>query len=99
MMPDYIEGAQAESLVEQIMQSVPADLPKTKRKKLIREKIKEAFHLQDGKMPHWVHGSDWPFGKSGKPLQYLSRKTHGELTVFLFRDVDTGETAEIEEYS
>lgn len=99
VMPDYIEGVQAELLVEKIIQSVPLDLAKTKRKKLIKETIKETFHLQDGKRPHWVQGSDWPFGKTGKPLKYISRKTEGELTVFLFRDVDTEEISEVKEYS
>lgn len=99
VLPDYIEGAQAESLIEKIIQSVPPELAKTKRKKLIKEKIREAFHLQDGKRPHWVQGSDWPFGKTGKPLKYLSRKTEGELTVFLFLDVDTEEITEVKEYS
>ncbi len=32
----------------------------------------------------WVQGSDWPFGKTGKPMKYLSRKTDGESTVFFF---------------
>lgn len=99
VMPDYIEGAQAELLVEEIMQSVSPDLPKTKRIKLIKEKIKQSFHLNDGKIPRWVQGSDWPFGKTGKPLKYISRKRNGELTVFLFQDVDTEEITEVQEYS
>jgi len=99
VMPDYIEGIQAEVLVEKIIQSIPVDLAKTKRNKLIKEKIKEVFHLNDGKRPYWVQGSDWPFSKTGKPLKYISRKTDGELTVFVFKDVDTEDITEVKEYS
>lgn len=99
VMPDYIEGMQAEALVEEIIKSIPYDLAKAKRNKLIKEKIKEAFHLNDGKRPYWVQGSDWPFSKTGKPLKYISKKTDGELAVFIFKDMDTEEITEIKEYS
>lgn len=99
IMPDYIEGVQAEALVEKIMQSIPSELSKTKQNQLIKEKIKEAFHLHNGKRPHWVQGSDWPFSETGKPLKYISRKTVGDFTVFLFQDVDTGDITEVKEYA
>lgn len=98
IMPDYIEGEQAESLIEELIQSVPEDLPKTKRKKLIKEKIKEAFHLEGRKYPHWAQSTDWPFSKCGKPLKYISQKTDGDLVELTFQDVDTGEIILVEDF-
>lgn len=97
-MPDCIEGKKAESLVEELIQSIPKDLPKTKRNRLIKEKIKVAFHLDDGPRPSWVQGSDWPFSETGKPLKYLSRKRYGDLVQYTFVDVETGETTVVEEF-
>ena len=98
VLPDCVEGEQAELLVEELIKSVPENLPKTKRNKLIKEKIKVTFHIDDGKKPSWVQGSDWPFSKTGRPLKYISRKIDGDMVVFTFKDVDSGEMSEVREY-
>ena len=96
--PDYINGEQAESLIDEIIQSVPETMSKTKRIKEIKAKIKEAFHVEDKKYPRWAQDTDWPFSKTGKPLKYLSRKTDGDLVQHTFVDVDTGEETIVEEF-
>lgn len=98
VMPDYINGEQAEALVDEIIQSVPETMPKTKRIKEIKAKIKEAFHLEDRKYPRWAQDTDWPFSKTGKPLKYVSQKTDGDLVKLKFIDVDTGEETIVEDF-
>ena len=96
--PDYINGEKAESLIQDILQSFPETMPKTKRIKEIKAKIKEAFHVEDRKYPRWAQDTDWPFSKMGKPLKYVSRKTDGDLVQHTFVDVDTGEETIVEEF-
>lgn len=98
VMPDYINGEQAESLIDGIIQSVPETMPKTKRLKEIKVKIRDAFHVEDRKYPRWVQDTDWPFSQTGKPLKYVSRKTDGDLVQHTFVDVDTGEETIVEEF-
>lgn len=98
VMPDYINGEQAEAFIDSIIQSVPETIPKTKRIKEIKAKIKEAFHVEDRKYPRWAQDTDWPFSKTGKPLKYVSRKTDGDSVQHTFVDVDTGEETIVEEF-
>ncbi|MDE6058807.1 MAG: hypothetical protein K2G44_02080 [Clostridia bacterium] len=98
IMPDYINGVEAERLIESICQSAPQNLGKTKYRRLIKEKIKEAFHIQDGKYPKWVQHTDWPFSPIGKPLKYLSTKKDGDLIQYTFVDIDTGNITIVEEF-
>ena len=96
--PYYINGEKAEILMRDIIESVPETMPKTKRIKEIKAKIKEAFHVEDKKYPRWAQDTDWPFSKTGKPLKYVSRKTDGDLVQHTFVDVDTGEETIVEEF-
>ena len=98
VMPDYINGEQAESFIDKIIENVPETMPKTKRIKEIKAKIREAFHVEDKKYPRWAQDTDWPFSKTGKPLKYVSRKTDGDLVQHTFVDVDTGEETIVEEF-
>lgn len=98
IMPNYINGGKAETLIDEIVKSVPEDIGRTKRIKTIKEKIKEAFHLQDGKRPIWPQDTEWPFSKTVKPLKYISRRTDGDLVQLTFKDVDTGELVIVEDY-
>ena len=100
VMPEYIEGPEAEELVDAIISSLPNDLPKTKRIKEAKEKIKEAFHLGGGKYPRWAQSGEWPFSKTGKPMKFVSqkRKRDSELTEHTFEDVDTGERVIVEDW-
>ena len=93
ILPDYIHGTQAEELVDKIINSVPESMPKGKRIKEIKEKIKQAFHLDGKKYPRWWQNTDWPFSKTGKPKRFVSQGQgcHEEITEYIFEDVDTGE--------
>ena len=98
VMPDCVHGDKAEALVDNIIQGVPEAIGKAKRIKEIKGKIKDAFHLNDGKKPRWPQDTDWPFSKSGKPLKYVSQKSDGDLVMLTFTDVDIGETVVVEDY-
>ncbi len=106
--PEYIEGHEIDQagIIENIVAQVPETLPRAKRVKQIKAKIKEAFHLQALKYPRWVQSGEWPVSKSGKPMRFVSQKRKkGEAyenmlyTVYTFEDVDTGETRTIEQFT
>ncbi len=99
IMPDYINSSKAEALIDQIALSVPESLGKTKRLKMIKTKIKEAFHLEGCKYPRWAQDTDWPFSKTGKPMKFISQKQErgSDLIELTFEDVDTGERIIVED--
>ena len=106
--PGYIDGVEisAAEIIEKIIAEVPETMPKSKRKKEIRERIKAAFHIVDGKYPRWVQGGDWPVAASGKPMRFVGQKRKkGKeyenmlYTVYTFEDVDTGEIRTIEQFT
>lgn len=70
---------------------------KSQRKKELRKKLKEAFHIEGTKCPRWVQGAEWPMGQNS-PMEYLSRSKKGAAVIFTFRDVDTGEICEVEQF-
>jgi hypothetical protein len=96
--PDFIDGEKAEVLVDNIINSISEDMPKIKRIKAIKEKIKEAFYLNESRRPNFPQDIDWPFSKTGKPLKYISRHTDGDLVQLTFQDMETGEFAKVEDY-
>lgn len=70
---------------------------KTERKKIAKQRLRESFHLEGKKRPCWIHGSLWPMGKN-TPMEYLFTTKSGERKVYTFRDVDTDEMREIEDF-
>jgi len=105
--PEYIDGVEIDEadIIEKIIAEVPENLPKTKRKKEIKEKIKAAFHI-DGKYPRWVQGGEWPVSASGKPMRFIGQKRKkGKgyenmlYTIYTFEDVDTGEIRTVEQFT
>ena len=98
VMPTYINGEKAEMLAEQIIKDTPSEKSAVKRAKVIREKIKEAFHIEGRKYPRWPQDTDWPFSETGRPLKYISQKSDGDLVRFTFLDVDTGNEVIVEDY-
>ena len=98
VMPKYICGEKSQELVEKIISETTINLIEKKRKKFIKEKIKEAFHLEGNNYPRWVQDSDWPFSKNGKPLKFISQRNKNLYVVeLIFEDVDTGEKVTIED--
>lgn len=106
--PEYIEGPEIDGagIVEAIVAQVPESLPKTKRKKQIRDLIKKAFHIEGTKYPRWIQGGEWPISSSGKPMRFVEQKRKkGKdyenmlYTVYVFEDVDTSEVRTIEQFT
>ena len=110
--PEYIGGGDLETeriignIIDGIIASVPVDMPVSKRKKLIKEKIKEAFPCKTKKYPRWVQSEEWQISESGKPMRFIEqkRKKGKEYkdtlhTEFYFEDVDTGEIRIIEQFT
>jgi len=99
MVPDMLDSAEVGALIFDIIAST-GDMPKTKRKKAVREALDEAFHLKLlAKKPSWIQGSEWPMGTSGKPMRFVQQsKKKGELVEYTFEDVETLERRTITQY-
>lgn len=74
--PEYIGGVEVEDagIIEDILDSVPETLPKSKRIKEVKFHIKEAFHVSGIIYPRWVQEAEWPVSPSGKPLRFIKQK-------------------------
>ncbi|MBE6653802.1 MAG: hypothetical protein E7610_10390 [Ruminococcaceae bacterium] len=106
--PEYIGGVEVEEagIIEDILDSVPETLPKTKRIKEVKSRIKEAFHVSGIIYPRWVQEAEWPVSPSGKPMRFVKQKRKkGKeyenmlYTLFYFEDVDTGEERIVEQFT
>ena len=104
--PEYIGGSEVEHLLDELLETLPENLSKTKRMKLYREKLKELFPMRDKKYPRWVQDADWPASASGKPMRFVEQKkakgkAYAEmmLTHYIFEDVDTGEQRVIDQFT
>ena len=106
--PEYIGGVEVEEagIIEAILESVPEILPKSKRIKEVRSRIKEAFHVSGIIYPRWVQEAEWPVSPNGKPMKFVKQKRKkGKeyenmlYTLFYFEDVDTGEERIVEQFT
>lgn len=96
---DYFEGPEVNARIEQIISEYYAIKPKTKQRKLARERIRQEFHIVGNKYPHWIQSPEWPMGEKS-PMMYVSRSKgkDPDAVEFHFMDVDTGETRTIEQF-
>lgn len=106
--PEYIDGPEidASGIIEDIAEQFPETLPAAKRKKLIKEKIKEAFHVRGNNYPRWIQDGEWPMGQNGVPMRFVEQKRKkgkeykGTLyTQFFFEDTETGEIRVIDQFT
>ena len=106
--PEYIGGVEVEEagIIEAILDSVPETLPKSKRIKEVKSRIKEAFHVSGIIYPRWVQEAEWPVSASGKPMRFVKQKRKkGKeyenmlYTLFYFEDPDTGEERIVEQFT
>lgn len=104
--PQYIGGHEVDHLLDELLEEIPAELSKTKRAKLYKEKIKAMFHVTGKKFPCWVQDAQWPISPSGRPMRFLEQKrkkgkayANMLYTQFVFEDVDTGEIRVIEQFT
>lgn len=95
---EYLEGPEVNHLISRLVQEAyDAAATKTARRKLAREKLRSAFHIEGRKYPHWIQDAEWPCGVDS-PMRFLSQQRQGERTVYRFQDVKTGDIREIEQY-
>ena len=106
--PEYIGGVEVEEagIIEAILDSVPETMPKSKRIKEVKSRIKKAFHVSGIVYPRWVQEAEWPVSSNGKPMKFVKQKRkkgkeyEGMLyTLFYFEDVDTGEERIVEQFT
>lgn len=99
--PDYLFSIDIEEsgILENLMEEFPESMPKSKRIKEFRSKLRSMFYVEGQKYPHWIQESEWPMSKTGKPTKYLRQKSKGEVTFYYFLDVDTGEEIEIMQWN
>lgn len=95
--PDYLNSIDIGNagILEMLMEELPETMPKSKRVKAFKDKIKAMFYVEGQKYPRWIQGSEWPLSKTGKPTKFLRQKSKGEVSFYYFLDVDTGEEIEI----
>ncbi len=104
--PEYIGGEEVEGILENLLESIPAELSKTKKIKLYKEQVKAMFHIEKNKYPRWVQEAEWPLGQSNKPMRFIEQKRKkGKAyaimmyTEFWFEDVETGEQRVVEQFT
>ena len=97
--PEYLDSVAIENsgVFEKLMEQLPESMPKTKRIKEFRKRIKEMFYVEGQKYPRWIQESEWPLSKTGKPTKFLRQKSahNGEVCYYYFLDVDTQEEIEV----
>ncbi len=99
-VPEYLSGGGAEIYIsENIIPLFPSDLPKGKRIKAIRQKIREEFRSEKG-YPSWIQSSEWPLASDGKPAVYIGskKKDGGESREYYFRDENNGEIIIVKQF-
>lgn len=99
VIPQYLSGGQAEIYIqEHIIPLFPDTMPKTRRIKETRARIRQEFKSEKGH-PSWVQSADWPLGADGKPMTYVKKgKRVGSKHSWIFRDESTGELTTVEQY-
>ena len=93
----FYEGPEVTALLNRLVTDALPIKPKSKRTKLLRETLKETFHIVDNKRPYWIQGGEWPMGEKS-PMQYLGRERIPDGLRFTFRDVDTGTIRAVEQH-
>lgn len=93
----YFEGPEVALLLNRLVMDALPVTPKSKRVKLLRDLLKESFHVVDNKRPYWIQGGEWPMGKNS-PMQYVERRRISDGIRFIFRDIDTGEIRLVDQY-
>lgn len=98
--PDYIGGNEVEAsgILESLIDSLPNDLSKTSRQKLLRTKIKEMFHISGQKYPRWLQEPEWPM-HNGVPMRFLYQKKTLIGYAYVFEDIISGEKRTIEQFT
>lgn len=99
IQPDWLDVLE-DSILQPIIDSIPAGLSKTKRIAIGKEKLRAMFRY-DKTYPRWVQSPEWPI-VDGKPLVFSHQeKVKGAdmFTKYYFYDPDTKKETVIEQFS
>lgn len=97
IMGDNYGGNEVDGVIEEIVKEFCEMKPKTQARKLGKQKLKETFHTEDGKLPYWIQSAEWPMGQN-TPMKFIEKKKHAEYVEYIFEDVDTKEIRVITQY-
>lgn len=93
---DYLGGEETDGLIRSILYQ-DQDFPNAKeRNKVLKQQLRQLFHIAPRKAPHWAQSPQWPMG-TNSPMAFVSEKRDGELVQYTFCDVDTGDTRVVEQ--
>lgn len=90
-------GPEVDGLIRELVDECRDIRPAKERNKLLKQKLKAAFHIKPRKKVCWPQEPAWPMGENS-PMEFVSREEAGELVCICFRDVDTGEEKIVEQY-
>ena len=93
---DCFGGPEVIGIVKRIAQEYQGIVPKSKRKKEAKAEVYKLFHVVDRKLPRWIQGPMWPMGVNS-PMQFVSQKRQGSVTMYTFIDADTDAIKVIEQ--
>lgn len=94
---DCFGGPEVSDIIKTIANEFWQVKPKSIRKKEAKAQIERIFHIQGKVKPRWVHGPQWPMGKSS-PMAFVTQKRAENCVIYEFRDVDTGDTRVVKQY-
>ena len=90
-------GPQVDDLIRKIVDEYRDTRPTKERNKLLKQKLKEAFHVKPRKKPYWAQEPEWPMGENS-PMEFVSKEQEGDLVRYHFRDVDSGVEKIVEQW-
>ena len=90
-------GPEVDELIREIVDEYRDVRPAKERNKLLKQKLREAFHVKPRKRIYWPQEPEWPMGEKS-PMEFVSKEEEGELVRIKFRDADTGEERTVEQY-
>ena len=96
-IPECYTGHEVQGVLNSIIDEAMKLTGKGKRIAYVKTQLGQLFTSIDRKRPTWIQGGEWPMGEL-RPMQYISRKRHGESVDYLFKDMDTGEIRTVTQY-
>lgn len=90
-------GPEVDDLIREIVDEFREVRPAKERNKLLKQKLKEVFHVRPRKRLYWAQEPEWPMGERS-PMEFVAKEQEGELVRYRFRDADTGAERTVEQY-
>ncbi len=90
-------GPEVDDLIREIVDEYRDVRPARERSKLLKQRLKEVFHVRPRKRLYWAQEPEWPMGENS-PMEFVSKEQEGDLVRYHFRDADTGAVRTVEQY-